>query len=80
VRDAQLRVLAVSHNVFGIEFTVRHHLRQRHHGGGVGANRIRRNHIDIGIFSGLRRRDAAVDAHRSLFYICQHCHNSPILF
>ena len=76
VRDAQLRVLAIGNDIFGVEFTVSDHLSQRHHRRGVRANWVGRNHIDIGILSSLRRRDAAVDSDCSLFY-CRSCwHNS----
>ena len=66
VRDAQLRVLAVGHDVLGVELAVGHHLRERHHGRGVGPDRVRRDDVDVGVLGGLRRRDAAVHPHRLL--------------
>ena len=65
VRDAQLRVLAVGDDVLGVELAVRHHLRQRHHRGGVRADRIRGDDVDVGVLRRLRGRDAAVDADSS---------------
>ena len=62
VRDAQLRVLAVGDDVLGVQLAIRHHLRQRHHRGGVRTDRIRGDDVDIGVLRRLRRRDAAVDA------------------
>src|SRR3979490_2821369 len=68
VRDAQLRVLAIGHDVLGIEFSIGHHLRERHHRRRVRPDRIGRNHIHVGILGGLRRRDAAVYPDRLLFF------------
>ena len=69
VRDAQLRVLAVGHDVLGVELAVRHHLRQRHHRRGVGTDRIRGDDVHVRVVRGLRRRHAAVDADRSLLAV-----------
>ncbi len=48
VRDAQLRVLAVGHDVLGVELPVGDHLRERHHRRRVRPDRVGRNHIDVG--------------------------------
>jgi len=61
VCNAELRVFAIGHNVLGVEFTVGHHLRQRHHGRRVTeVRRIRRDDVDIRILGRLRRGDAAI--------------------
>jgi len=54
VRDAQLRVFAVGHDVLGVELAVRHHLRERHHRRRVGPDRIGGDHVDVGVLGGLR--------------------------
>ena len=72
--DAQLRVLAVGHDVLGVEFSIGHHLRERHHRRGVRPDRVGRNHINIGVLGGLRLRDAAVHPDRFLFSFRNRCH------
>jgi hypothetical protein len=68
-------VLAVGHDVLGVEFSVGHHLRERHHRRRVRPDRVGRNHIDIGVLGGLRRSDAAVDPDRFLFPCRNRCHD-----
>ena len=76
MRDAQLGVLAVRHDVLGVQLAVGHHLRERDHRRRVGPDRIGRDHVDVGILGGLRRGDAAVDPDLLLL---RHCgrHMSP---
>ena len=76
VRDAQLRMFAIGDDVLGVEFSIGHHLRQRHHRGCVRSDGVSRNHIHVGVLRGLRRRDAAVYPDGSLFYFCNRCHGS----
>ncbi len=74
VRDAQLRVLAVGHDVLGVEFPIGHHLRERHHRCGIRPDRVGRNHINIGVLGSLRRRNTAVYPDRFLFSFGNRCH------
>ena len=76
VRDAQLRMFAIGHDVLGVEFSVGHHLRQSHHRCRVWPDGVGRDHVDIGVLGGLRRRDAAVYPNGSLFYFCSRWHGS----
>src|ERR1700722_13422413 len=82
VRDAQLGVLAVGHNVFGIEFAVRDHLCEGHHRRGIRTNRVRGNYVDICILGSLRRGNAAIDSDCSLllYFRCLHNHSALNVF
>ena len=66
--DAQLRVLAIGHDVLGVQFSIGNHLRERHHGRRVRPDRVGRNDIDIGVLGGLRRGDTTV--HPDCFLFC----------
>ena len=76
VRDAQLRVLAVRHDVLGVELSIGHHLRQRHHRCRIRPDGVGGDHIDVGVFGCLRRSDAAVDPNRLLSSFDKRCHVS----
>src|ERR1700746_3191815 len=69
-------MLPISHDIFGVEFSIRYHLGESHHRGGVRTNRIGRNHIDIGVLGGLCRRDASVHTDRLLFCFGCSWHSS----
>src|SRR6516165_939992 len=73
-------MLAVGHDVLGVEFSVRDHLGERHHRRRVRADGIGSDHIHVGVLGGLSGCDATVDPDRLLFGFGNRCHSfAPIL-
>src|SRR5882757_6117295 len=69
-------MLAIGDDIFGVEFSIRYHLRESHHRRGVRPDRIGRDHIDVGKLGGLCSRDASVHADRLLFCFSYSWHSS----
>src|SRR5262249_28327126 len=55
--------------VFGVKLAIGHHLRQRHHRGGVRSDGIGGDDVDVGLLWRLCRSDAAIHADCFLFVL-----------